>query len=171
MRPFLSILFLAVVMAATAQTGPVVTIFGAVRTLLTDDTLKNVSITAMAMNDTVPIAQGRMLPNGGYELILDRSMGYQIQYNSPNHVSKIIEIGSAQAAGNIPEGGYGMQIDINLPKAYGGIDFSSLKEPAGRAIFDPLTGSFRWDDGYSASIRERQAALLEEYRKKLEEEN
>ncbi len=170
MRPFLSILFLVVIMAATAQTGPVVTIFGAVRTLLTDDTLKNVSITAMAMNDTVPIAHGRMLPNGGYELILDRSMDYRIQYNSPDHVSKIIEIGSAKAAGNIPEGGYGMQIDIDLPKAFGGMDLSFLEEPAGRAIFDPLMGALIWDTRYSASVQERQAAMLEEYRKRLQEE-
>ena len=64
-----------------------------------------------------------------------------------------------------------MHIDITLPQHFKEIDFSFMKKPFGRSSFDPITGNFQWDEEYSALIRDEQNRMLEEYRKKLEEQN
>lgn len=64
------------------------------------------------------------------------------------------------------EGGFGMHIDVVLLDSLPGVDFSVLREPFGKAAFDQAQGNFAWDMAYTASMRDRQAALLDAYKQR-----
>lgn len=105
--------------------------------------------------------------SGKFEVNLDYSAEYKLQWEAPGYVGKNITIDTR----NVPEedrmGGHGMNVDITLLGELPGVDFSILEQPFGKAKYTASEANFMWDMDYTEQMKSAQAKLIKDYEDRL----
>jgi hypothetical protein len=112
---------------------------------------------AVDVNDSTHLVKAVTGTQGRYELDITEERTYRITYTATGHLSKCIQVA---VAGPSPEqwmGGYGMNVDIVLPKADSAEDPEWYREPWGIASFNVDSARYEWDLEYTRAFREKMA--------------
>lgn len=104
---------------------------------------------------------------GRYELELTEEKIYWIRYDAPGKVGKRIEVDMRGASLLQSEGGYGMNIEMTLFDSLPGVDFSILKEPIARCLFDEGKNEFAWDLEYTKQMKAGIDKTVKEFNEAL----
>src|SRR5690606_15564935 len=120
-------------------------LYGTVKALETHDSLPGASIRLSEWPSGQELLHLVANERGRYEVQLNRAGTYRLTYEAEGRVGKSVEIDLASVPDSAWAGGLAMNVDIALFRPRQGVDYSLLKEPLGKAGFDPATGTIAWD--------------------------
>ena len=107
---------------------------------------------------------------GRYEVALTEQKTYLVRYSAPGKVAKSVQLELQGSSAEDWTYGFGMNIDITLLDSLPDVDYSVLSEPFGITRFNAATGYYEWDVEYTRSMSDRQKALINAYRERLQQE-
>lgn len=90
--------------------------------------------------------------SGKYMVTLENEGNYVVRVDAPGYQGKCISIETLGGHASIGGRTSGLELEMRLPAKQPGIDLSYLDLPLGMALFDPRTGSTRWNQAYHRSI-------------------
>ncbi len=176
MMPNTSILRVAFFLAALvsvatlmAQT-PGMVVFGTVRELNTRDSIPFPTVLVEEVGSKEPPMPIVSTARGRYEVTITAQKTYLIRYGAPGKVMKSVQLELKGPGDEDWAYGFGMNIDIALLDSLPGVDYSVLNEPFGIARFNAETKNYEWDIEYTRSMADRQKALLDAYRERLQQQ-
>jgi hypothetical protein len=153
-----TLLFLAALVGGLLHGQPPTTdtllVFGTVKELSGRDPLRAFTVQAVDVADTTHRLVARINSNGTYELHLHEVRNYLITYSATGLMAKRVRVEMGETRSAKP-GGFGMNIDISLPKAGSGHTAELYKEPMGIARFDAVSARYAWDTAYERATRDR----------------
>jgi hypothetical protein len=135
-----------------------VLVYGTIKDHATMDTLTSAQVVIASergVRDTV-----RQDGKGGYEFYLPYDRLWQLRYEAPGRVTKLIAIDTRRVPAGDREGGHGMNIDMKLFPALLGKDYTLLKEPMSIARYVDSIANFGWDLEMAERMRTRIDSLL-----------
>ncbi len=97
---------------------------------------------------------------GTYEFHLDYGRLWQMRYEAPGRVTKLIAIDSRNIPAEERVGGHGMNVNMSLFIEEPGKDYAAFKEPMSIARYVDSLGNFGWDLAMAQRMNERIAELL-----------
>lgn len=166
-----SILILALIFSVSvnAQKDTLLAVYGSVVDVLTDEPLRNATITAYAVADT----SNRMLAgtdgSGRFMLGLfsraDRVLVFDAEGYAPRRV--LINMEGPDEAGW--ERGYGLSLEMSLYREVPGVDLTMDDIPIGKSIYNKEMDIFEWDREHSRSLNDRNKAMLKAYKQQLKQ--
>jgi len=161
-------LFLWTILAVfrLAAQDPGMIVYGAVRDMVTRDSIPNANVTLHVADNDLPLITIQTNARGRYQIGLTEMKAYTILYSAPGKVGKKVLIDLRGPSKETWEVGFGMHIDVTLLDSLPDVDFSVLSEPFGKAHYNTANENYEWDMEYTSSMRDRQAALLKAYQER-----
>jgi hypothetical protein len=144
------------------------TLFGTVKDHTTGEPIENISVHAFDVNDPTHELQATTRGDGKYEVLFTEERTYQVVFTAPGRVPKQIELALAGPTEDQWEGGFGMNIDINLFRELPDLDLTLGGEPFGRSRFEPGSGTFEWDAVHAGKTKERMAKVVKIYEARVD---
>ena len=129
--------------------GDTLVVFGFVKDLSQRGALTSYRVLATDVADATHVLEGEQLPEGRYALFITEERIYQVEYSSPDHLTKRVRIEVPGPSAEQWKGGFGMQVDINLPSMKDGHDPATYVEPMGIARFNTKDKNYQWDEEYT----------------------
>ncbi len=125
---------------------------------------------ALIAGATVSVEDSLLVPldrwvtgdSGDYEFYLQMDQLYTLRCSAPGYLPKhvVIDTRNVDASDEEREGGWGMNIDMSLSRAFEGVDTALLKIPFGYAAWSSADTMFAWDMAHTEKIRAQWAAIL-----------
>ncbi len=153
-----AVLICAVVIAQGVYAQDEVLVYGTITDHYTRSPLlegRVVVASERGIRDTMPTG-----PDGTYELYLLYGRMWQLRYEAPGRVTKLIAIDTRRIPPAEQEGGHGMKVDVRLFRAEPGKDYSALKDPMSIARYVDSTRNIEWDLAMAERMNERIAGLV-----------
>jgi len=156
-------------MSSQAQESVDVLIYGSVKDYFSRRKLEGVQV-KVSQDGTLFDSQ-TISGSGKYEFFLPLDHVYSLSFEKSGYVTKFFEVN----AKNIPvedlRGGFSMPSDVSLFETMENVDFSILKDPIGKAKYEPSRGGIEWDNEYTTRIQNELARLMRDVEKAVEEQS
>ncbi|MDZ4821879.1 MAG: hypothetical protein SH856_00280 [Flavobacteriales bacterium] len=158
-RGVLAILFSFAVSSLTAQKADEAKFYGQIVDAATEKRLEDLTVQILKdgqLHDTYKV-EG----SGKYDFYVPLGFTYDLKFTKDGYTSKFVRIDTR----NIPQedrtGGFDVTVDMSLFKNVEGFNDNILKEPIGKADFDPIKNSIAWDFDYTERMQDKIAAEFE----------
>ena len=93
--------------------------------------------------------------SGKFDFTLPLGYSYDFKFSRKEYVAKIMRIDTRNIPSEDRAGGFQIDFEGSLFKYVKGFNKRILKEPMGRAQFDPMTNSISFDFDYTASMQKK----------------
>ena len=141
-------------------------VFGVVKDLTSGLPLSEITVTATEQKSGLQVP-AVLRDNGRYELNIMQEGDYVVEFGSTSHVPKRVQLELLGPTAEQWNGGYGMNVDVNLFREVEGLDLTMGGKPFGICRYDKTTDGFNWDIGYTEAQRGRIEKLMKEYERRV----
>jgi tetratricopeptide (TPR) repeat protein len=127
-------------------------------------------VTVKVTQDGKPFDSQVVSGSGKYEFFLPLNHIYTIAFEKTGMVSKFFELNSKNIPAEDLRGGFSMPADVSLFDTMENVDFTLLKDPIGKAKYEPTRGGMEWDMEYTNRMLSEIARLMREVEKAVADE-
>ncbi len=171
LKPLLIVTLMGICAKPLAAQDPGVFVYGTVREMVSKEAIPFPIVEIQEIGSELPPTPIVTNERGRYEIHFTQQKVYEVRYGALGKVGKVVHLDLRGPSEELWQYGYGINIDVTVLDSLPDVDYSILLEPFGKASFDPGSEVFEWDMEYTQGLRDRQAALLEEYYRRREEKH